>query len=552
VTDARALDDLLAPSALPEAFDPLADGILMLHQRQWLEDRSTLKLAAKGRRTGITFAEALDDTITTASARSADGDNVFYVGDTKEKGLEFIRYVAHFARVVAKELCAVEEFLFEDKRDDGESKFIASYRVRFASGFHVVALSSRPANIRGLQGIVVIDEAAFHPDVKATLDAVNALLIWGGKVRIISSHNGEENDFNQLIIDTREGLYDYSIHTIPFSLAVKNGLYERVCLMRGWTPTAEGKAKWIDKIQRSYGPRNEARDEELEAIPRKSSGAYIPRALVRKAQDEGVPVLAWSVSEGYYLDDDRLAKAKLWVRTELEPLLEKLDPKRRTVFGQDFGRDGDMSVIFVSQEERPAQWRAALQVELRRIPFDVQQYVLFALIDHLPHFLRGALDARGNGQSHAEAAQQRFGVTRIDCVKATAQWYAQWFPEYRAALEDRSFTLASGKDVIADHGLAVLVHGNPTIGEKKVKGSDGEFRHGDALVACLNAFVASRADPELYEYQGAPPGRQKDWSGQERADRRLPDGTDRWLYPPDDVPMRSGRGILGGLHGAWR
>lgn len=35
--------------------------------------------------------------------------------------------------------------------------------------------------IRGLQGVVVIDEAAYHRDVRAVIDAVNALLIWGGK-----------------------------------------------------------------------------------------------------------------------------------------------------------------------------------------------------------------------------------------------------------------------------------------------------------------------------------------------------------------------------------
>ncbi len=64
-------------SELPADHDPLADGILMLHQKEWLEDRSDLKVAEKGRRTGITYAEALDDTIIAASARGDGGDNVF-------------------------------------------------------------------------------------------------------------------------------------------------------------------------------------------------------------------------------------------------------------------------------------------------------------------------------------------------------------------------------------------------------------------------------------------------------------------------------------------
>jgi len=488
------VEDLFAYRDLPEDHDPLADGILMAHQVAWIEDTSPLKLAAKGRRTGITYAEALDDTIVAASGRMADGDNVYYIPDAKDKGLEFIRYVAHFARTVGKELkAAYEEFMFEDRQDSGDSKYITAWRVRFASGFWIVALSSRPANIRGLQGIVVIDEAAFHPDVAAVLDAVNALLIWGGKIRIISSHNGEESPFNQLIKDTRAGLYDYSIHHIPFSLAVKNGLYERVCLMRGWTPSKEGFDAWLNKILRSYGPRIEARDEELEAIPRRSSGVYLPRALVQKAQDDGIPVVSWSVAEAFYLDDQRLEVAKRWFADNIAPLLDGLDATKRSAFGQDFGRNGDLSVILVAQEQDPASWRSAFQVELRRVPFDVQQFIVFGILDRLPGF-RAKLDARGNGQSHAEAAQQKYGLGRVECVMATAAWYALHFPRYQAALVDRTFVLPAGEDVIADHRLVVLRNGFPTMSDQHVKGSDGEFRHGDSAIAGVLAHAAAFND----------------------------------------------------------
>lgn len=484
------IEDLLAPSQLPEGHDPLADGILMQHQRDWLEDDADLKIVPKGRRTGITYAEALDDTLIAAAARSAGGDNIFYIGDTKEKGLEFIKYVAHFAKVVAKELAVYEEYLFEDKQDDGTSKYITAYRVRFASGFQVAALSSRPANIRGLQGIVVIDEAAFHPDVQGVLDAVNALLIWGGKIRIISSHNGEDNPFNQLIKDSKAGLYDYSIHHIPFSLAVKNGLYERVCLMRGWTPTPDGKQAWLDKIIRSYGPRREAREEELEAIPRKSAGIYLPRALIRRAQIDGVPIITWSQAEDWYLDNNRMSVARAWFRDHVAPLLKHLDSDKRTVFGQDFGRTGDLSVILISQEVRRDYWEPVLQIELRRIPFDVQQYIVHEILDRLPRF-SAAFDARGNGQSHAEAAQQTFGANRVACVMATAQYYATIFPAYRAALEEPSFRLPPGEDVVADHRLVILRRGNPAVSDDHNTGEDGEQRHGDGMIAAMLAFACT-------------------------------------------------------------
>lgn len=55
-----------------------------------------------------------------------------------------------------------------------------------------MALSSRPENIRGLQGKVVIDEAAFHPNVQGVMEMATALLIWGGRISVISSHNGKK------------------------------------------------------------------------------------------------------------------------------------------------------------------------------------------------------------------------------------------------------------------------------------------------------------------------------------------------------------------------
>ena len=506
------ISELLPAQELPADHDPLADGILMAHQRAWLDDHSDLKIAEKGRRTGITYAEALDDTLIAAAAPDAGGDNIFYIGDTKEKGLEFIRYVAHFGRIVAKELAEHEEFLFADALPDGTTRAIAAYRVRFASGYQVVALSSRPASIRGLQGIVVIDEAAYHNDVKAVLDAVNALLIWGGKIRIISTHNGEDNAFNQLILDTRKGLYDYSIHTIPFSLAVRNGLYERVCLLRGWTPSAEGKAKWLDKITRSYGPRTEARQEELEAVPRRSSGAYLPRALVQATQQPNIPVLRWSQPEAWYLDEARIDQAKAWIKANLAPVLETLDRNRRHVLGQDMGRTGDLSVITVLADAGFETWSTAFRLEMRRIPFDVQWLVLDSILEVLPRF-RAALDARGNGQAHAEAAQQAYGVGRVECVMATAAWYAEHFPTYRAALEDKAFIHPDDEDCLIDHRNAVLRNGLPGIDYAHHRGSDGEDRHGDSLVADLLAHAATKQHVLVIEHRSTGVRRQAGAAG---------------------------------------
>ncbi len=79
---------------------------------------------------------------------------------------------------------------------------------------------------------------------------------------------------------------------------------------------------------------------------------------------------------------------------------------------------------------------------------------------------------------------------------ATQQWYAENMPHYKAALEAKMRILPAGEDVIADHRRAVLVKGNPKIDDGRDKGSDGESRHGDYLVACLMSDAAARVEGE--------------------------------------------------------
>jgi phage FluMu gp28-like protein len=247
-------------------------------------------------------------------------------------------------------------------------------------------------------------------------------------------------------------------------------------------------------VQGIYAQYGSDAAEELDCIPRMGSGVYLPRLLVERCQDPAVPVLRFTQKPEFVLDDQRLAITQRWIDDVLKPHLDNL-PGLRSVFGQDFGRNGDLSTMLPLQRH-PGKWKAPFGVELRRIPFDCQQLILFAILDALPLFHHGKLDARGNGQSHAEAALQRYGAARIECVMATQQWYAENMPEYKAALEARSISLPGGEDLIADHRRAVMVKGLPKIDDGHDKGSDGEQRHGDMLVACLMADAASRVEAE--------------------------------------------------------
>ena len=491
---------------LPSDHDPLADGILMDHQKEWLEDTSDLKLGEKGRRTGITYAEALDDTIIASSARSAGGDNVFYIGDTKDKGREFIGYVAHFARVVAKELVDVEEFLFEDEREDGSSKFISAYRVSFASGYRVEALSSRPENIRGLQGVVVIDEAAFHKDVRQVMDAVNALLIWGGRIRIISTHNGVLNPFNELIREAKAGKVPYSLHFIPFQKAVDNGLYRRVCLTRGKPWTQEAQDAWEALIRGAYGTRTAQMRQELDAIPADAEGAALPRVVIEANSDRSIPVVRLQLPDSFKEADPAYRKGMIdqFLRDKLRPHLDKLDPARRHDFGMDFARSGDASVMVVNELTQDLVRRGRLVIELRNVPFETQRDVVFYVGEALPRFGHGAFDATGNGAYLAEVARQKWGE-RISEIKLSQEWYRVNSPPYVEAFGDRSIVVAGDDDILRDHQALSFVNGIIKVpDDMRYKGSDGLDRHGDGAIAGIIAWYASRQGATEYGYEPVP------------------------------------------------
>lgn len=486
---------------IPANFNPVAEGVLMLHQREVVKLHHSIIAIPKGRRTGITFAVMLRKTLVAAASKAARGDNVYYIGDTKEKGLEAIGYVAKFARVIARaqgEVSGIEEFLFEDQDpESGKTKHITAYRIRFASGFQVCALSSRPANIRGLQGHVVIDEAAFHGDVQGVLDAATALLIWGGQITVISSHNGKNNPFAQFCRDIEAGRYgdDAVVFTVTFDDAVANGLYERVCWMKGDTPTAEGKAKWYAKIRNAYGVRKAAMREELDAIPRDGNGVCLPGVWIEQAM-----VLPESTVLRLTLDEDFVLKSPAereawvadWIERYLVPALARLDKNVRHVFSHDYARHRDFSIWGATALTTGMRRQVPLVIEMHKVPYAQQKQITWYAIERLPRRCGGAMDAGGNGETLAEETADKFGHAHVHQVKFNRGWYGTWMPKLVQGFEDGMIDIAADPNMAQDLRAIEEVDGIPMVAKarrKDIKDPD-LYRHGDgASMLALGWFA---------------------------------------------------------------
>lgn len=485
------------------------DGVLLPYQKAWISDKSDVKIADKSRRVGLTWAEAADDVLIAASA---NGDDIFYVGYNQDMTREFIDACAFWARHYSLAASDVEEFIFKDKTEDGD-KDIKAFRIDFGSGYKILALSSRPSNLRGKQGVVIIDEAAFHDDLQGLIKAAIALLMWGGKVRIISTQFGVENPFNELIEDVKKGKFPYSLHTITLDDALANGLYKRICLVLQrrkpeLTWSSENEQQWRDKLIKAYGDHA---DEELFCIPSKGSGIYFTGALIESCMEQGLPVLRWRCKDGFdqLPDDVRQAECQAWLDDNVAPLLEALDPTLAHYFGEDFARDIDLTVIKPGTRLQNLTIRVPFIIELSNVPFRQQEQILFFVVDRLPRFQGGALDARGNGQYLAEVAMQRYGANRIQQVMLTRQFYSDAMPKYKARFEDKTLILPKDADILDDHRMVRLEKGVPLISDTRRASGEGGKRHGDAAVAgMLLVYAAATASYGPIEFQTVDSGRE--------------------------------------------
>lgn len=472
--------------------------VLLPYQQAWIEDKSQLKIAEKSRRIGLTWAEAADAVL---DAASQDGQNCYYLGYNKDMTVEFIQACAMWAKAFDAACCDIEEGLWEDG-----DKHIQTYIIRFPkSGRRIEALTSRPSNMRGRQGRVVMDEFAFHDDQAELLKAAIALLIWGGCVRVISTHDGEDNQFNELIKEVRAGKRKGSVHRTTFKEAVDQGLYKRVCLRKKIKYDKAEEKLWVDGIYKFYG---DASDEELDVIPSKSGGKWLSQSLLDARKKDDVPVIRFTAPAGWdnfeqVSEETRNAEVLEFFNENIKPLIEQLAPKVKTYYGLDFARKKNACSFWVLAEEQNMKKTCPFVFEMFKTPYKQQEYFLNLIIAILPNFSKGAHDAGGNGGFLAEAMQVKFG-DRIEAIMLTDSWYREHTPHFKAALEDGDIVnMPADQDIIEDHRAFIMIKGVARI-PATGSNSNNKDRHGDSGIAHLLADYAAKNPSAPIEFMALP------------------------------------------------
>lgn len=466
--------------------------VLLGYQREWVADASPVKVIEKSRRIGLSYAEAADDVL---YAASSEGANVYYISYNKEMTQGFIQDCAGWAKAYQMAASQIDESVIEvDERQ------VLTYTIKFDSGHQIQAFTSNPRNLRskGRPGErLVIDEAAFVDDIQELLKAAMAMTIWGGQIRIISTHNGEDNPFNELINDIRAGRFDYSLHRVDFDEALADGLYQRICQVTGQAWSRNGEAQWRQQMINRYKPNQ---DEELFCIPAQGGGSYLTRVMIEACMAPA-PVLRFDGTKAYNAlpEPARAAEMEDWIREHLKPLLARLNPQRRHALGQDFARSGDLSVIAPLEIGETLHRSVPFLMEMHNVPFKQQEQVLFAIGNNLPRLSGVAIDSRGNGAYIGETAQDEWGSI-VDQVQATENWYRERMPRYKARFEDGTITLPQNDDLVEDHRAFKLVRGVARLPEGKTSGQ----RHGDGAMACVLADHAADLDGTEIDFIRVP------------------------------------------------
>lgn len=496
------------------SIEELADGVglpnvLLPYQSSTVEklESSTCHVLfiEKSRRIGLTWGLGSYAALKAGRSREAGGMDVMYISYSQEMTREFIDACAMWARAFSDAAFSVDEFLFDDSDPTGD-RSIQAFRIRFASGFEILALSSAPRTLRGKQGVVIIDEAAFVDNLKELLKAALAFLMWGGQVVVCSTHDGVDNEFNQQVREINGGRSKYDHIRIDFDEAIQQGLYERICLVTGEEWTAEGEAQWRQDIIDFYG---DGADEELFCVPSQGSGTWIPGPLIEARMTADAPVLRLELPADY-LHKHPLDQAALMAPflADLQEVLDRLDLKTlRYAFGFDFARVSDLTIGCLLAIDQQLNRREALSFELRNVPGDEQKQITAMVLDHVRQRLVGAaFDATGMGWTVAEDMGRKYGLRENEdssgvvwAIHFSQAWYREHMEPLKTAFEDDAIAIAKDADHAGDLRLVKVIRGIPRVPDVR-DGTTGKKRHGDYAIALALAHFASRMEWSEIDY----------------------------------------------------
>jgi phage FluMu gp28-like protein len=240
------------------------------------------------------------------------------------------------------------------------------------------------------------------------------------------------------------------------------------------------------------------------------AGAFMSAALVDSRMRDVWKVVRWSLDDAFsqQSEAERRRAGDEFIARELSPAIAALDADAQTAIGEDFARDGDLTVIIAAQRGKDRIARCPLVVEMRNVPYQQQDQVMTWLASRAPHFVGAAMDARGSGRYLAESAAGKFGG-RIQALTMAREWYAAAMPAMKAEFEDGTIEVPRDPDLLADLRSLRVVDGIAKPPEKRsLSMADRGKRHGDGAIALALALFALASRNVEYGFIRVPRARE--------------------------------------------
>lgn len=415
------------------------------HQRRWLEDHSRLRVCCKARQIGMSTAVA-----TEALLAAAYGETTVVVSASARQASELLRKAIQLLPLIN----AAGAGVVQVEKQSAES-------IELSTGGRMISLPASAATVQGFTGNVIIDEAAWIPDMDS---------LWLAIVPTISTRS----DFRLSVISTpgaRAGMFHklwhngdraWSRHRVTIYDAKEGGAPHDIEAL---------KAAVADEVTWRSAYECEFVDE---------AHALLPYDLLLSRVDETLP---------YHLASNSLMEGQLYA-------------------GYDVGRKRDMSVLIVVERTKEGySWRGA--VELRQTPF-AEQFGLLNSI--LPHLRRLAIDQSGLGMQLCEELTCKHG-SRVEPITMTAPVKESLASRIQAAFQRGDILIPNHRPLIEDlHSMqrTLTLAGNIRYAAPREDGSHAD--RWTALSLALHAGQKPLTDWKFYPLFPRSLSRREQWT----------------------------------------
>jgi len=430
------------------------------YQRRWILDDARMKLYAKSRRIGITYATSyrVND-----KCLRRPGTVQWITSRDEFTAREFITdYIAKWAaaaNVVCRGLAGEEAAVVDPLHG------IRAYTAEYENGSRVVSLSSMPEAFAGKGGDILIDEADLHQNSGKVIDMALPCTTWGGQLEIVSAlsvDGSAESPFCRMLHEAEHGsnAMGWSVHRTSILDAVQEGFVERVGAMTG---QKIGREEWLKQM------RAKCRTED----------AWRTQYMIEAAEAGGV-LLDYGMIGACENEPEDLRKA----------LQEH--PKAERYAGYDVGRKKDLGVYFEVARIGDILWQSAYEV-MENMPFRMQADALARRLDD-GRLGRLCIDATGIGMMLAEEMQERYGKYRVEDITFTAPVKSALAMPVRAAFESRGIRILA--DNALRHDLHKIARSVTAAGNVRYDAGRDEYGHSDRFWALALAVHAAGSGSE--------------------------------------------------------